>query len=142
MPFDAPAERRAHAADLSVQTLRQHDAKRRLSRARDDAGLCFLAADPDARGHHRQKRVRDRGLDRDGVFLFVAVLDTKDLVHDVAVVGQEDQALRVLVEPPDRKNPLAVPDEVDDVVGDIALGRAGDSAWLVEGDIDVFPAGG
>ena len=76
-------------------------------------------------------------LDGHEVFLLVAVLDAQDLVDDVAVVGQQDQALGVLVEPADREDALAVADEVDDVAGHVALGRAGDAARLVERDVDV-----
>ena len=66
----------------------------------------------------------------------MVVLGAQDLVDDVAVVGQEDQAFGVLVEPADREHALGVIDEIDDVALDVALGRAGDADWLVECDVD------
>ena len=38
----------------------------------------------------------------------MVVFRTQDLVDDVAVVGQQDQAFGVLVEPADRENALAM----------------------------------
>src|ERR1700688_3033994 len=66
------------------------------------------------------------------------VLGAEDLVDDVAVVRQENQTLRVLVQTPDRKNAFGVPDEVDDVVLDVGLGGAGHSDRLVESEADLF----
>ena len=43
------------------------------------------------------------------------VLDPQDLVDDVAVAGQQDQALAVLVEAADGKDALRMVDVVDDV---------------------------
>ena len=79
---------------------------------------------------------RDRAIDRDDVLLLVVVLGAQHLVDDVAVVGEQDQPLGVLVEPADREHALGVVDEVDDVAGDVALGRAGDADRLVERDVD------
>ena len=73
---------------------------------------------------------------RDDVLLLVVVLGAQHLVDDVAVVGEQDQALGVLVEPADREDALGVVDEVDDVAVDVALGRAGDADRLVERDVD------
>ena len=42
----------------------------------------------------------------------------------------------VLVEAADREHALGVVHEVDDVAGDVALGRAGDADGLVERDVD------
>ena len=52
-------------------------------------------------------KIRDRAIHRDQVFLLVLVLGAQDLVDDVAVVGQEDQAFGVLVQASDGKDPLA-----------------------------------
>ena len=73
----------------------------------------------------------------DDVFLLVLVLGTQDLVDDVAIVGQQDQPLRVLVEPPDREDTLPVPDEIDDVAADLTFRGAGYADRLVEREIDM-----
>ena len=80
------------------------------------------------------------GVRRHDVLLLVAVLRAQHLVDDVAVVGEQDQALRILVEAADREDPLGVVDEVDDVAGDVPLGRAGDADRLVERDVDRSPS--
>src|SRR6202022_2670400 len=72
------------------------------------------------------------------VLLFMIVFGTEDLIDDVAVVRQEDQTLRVLVQAPDRKDAFWVPDEVDDVVLDVGLRGAGHSHRLIEGQIDLL----
>src|SRR5690606_20148654 len=65
-------------------------------------------------------------------------------VDDVAVAGQQDQALGILVQAADREDPLLVADEVDDVALHRRLGGAGDADRLVQGDVDVpaLPPGG
>ena len=81
-------------------------------------------------------KIRDRPIHRHHVFLLVLVLGAQDFVDDVAVVGEQDQAFGVLVQPADRKDSLAVADELDDVVLDVRLGGAGDPDGLVERDVD------
>src|SRR6266851_4613962 len=66
------------------------------------------------------------------------VLGTEDLVDDIAVVCQKDQALGVLVQTPDRKNAFSVPDEIDDVALDVGLGGAGHADRLVESNVDLL----
>src|SRR3546814_12726160 len=61
---------------------------------------------------------------------------TQDLVDDVAVAGQQDQTTGILVEAADRENAFAMADKVDDVAGNVVLGRAGDADRLVQRDID------
>src|ERR1700688_3902094 len=69
------------------------------------------------------------------------VLGTEDLVDDIAIVRQKDQALGVLVQTPDRKNAFSVPDEIDDVVLDVGLGGAGHADRLVEGNVNLLLLG-
>src|SRR5690606_123231 len=65
------------------------------------------------------------------------VLGAQDGVDDVAVAGQQDQAPGILVQPPDREDPLLVADEIDDVARYRRLGGAGDADRLVQGDVDM-----
>src|ERR1700686_713143 len=65
------------------------------------------------------------------------VFGTEDFVDDLSVVRQEDQPLRVLVQSPYRKDALRIPDEIDDIVLDMSLGGAGNSDWLIEGNVDL-----
>ena len=51
-----------------------------------------------------------------------------------------DRAFRILVEPADRKDALAMAHEIDDVAGNMALGRAGNAHRLVERDINMTTA--
>ena len=95
-----------------------------------------LGREPHAGAHARREVGGERAVDRDDVFLLVVVLGAQDLVDDVAVVREQDQALGLLVEPADREDSLGVIDEVDDVALDVALGRAGDADRLVERDVD------
>src|SRR5208283_5986726 len=72
------------------------------------------------------------------VFLFVVVFGAQDFVDDVAVVGEQNQSLGILVQTADREDPLAVPDELDDVVLDLEVGGAGDARRLVERHVDML----
>src|SRR6187431_2812125 len=99
----APAERGAHAADLAIDSLRQHDAEAIRTGARHGGRLRLLGSDANAPTHHREEGVCDIGLDRHQVLLLVTALDAQDFVDDVAVVREEDESLGVLVETTDRK---------------------------------------
>jgi hypothetical protein len=134
--LDLVAERLAHATDLAVEPLRQNDPEHLGPDREDAARPGGRVGQAHAGAHGGDELGRDRAIDRDHVLLLVVVLGAQHLVDDVAVVGQQDQPLRVLVEPPDREDPLGVIDEVDDVAGDVALGGARDPDRLVERDVD------
>lgn len=53
----------------------------------------------------------------------MAVLGTEDLVDDIAVVGQENEAGRVFVEPSDREDSFAVADFRNDIAGHVSFAR-------------------
>jgi len=133
---DAVAERGRHQADLPVQTLGEHDAKAELRDLARAAGLGHLAVDAHALGHAGEEFVGDGLVHADQVFLLVVVLCAQDLVDDVAVAGEQDQSLGVLVESPDREDALRVVDEVHDVAGHGLVGGAGDAHRLVQRDVD------
>ena len=78
-------------------------------------GLVRTPEDLHAVGHAVQEVLGQRPVDGDHVFLFVLVLGAQDLVDDVAVVGEQDQAFGILVQAADRKDALRMADEVDDV---------------------------
>jgi hypothetical protein len=128
----------AHAADLAIEPLGQHDAKRVAPDLRDLARIRHRAEDRHTRCHAVEEILRQRSIDRDDVFLFVLVLRAQHAVDDVAVVRQQDQPLGILVEAPDRKDALAMPDEVHDVVRHLAVRRAFDADRLVEGQVEAL----
>lgn len=130
-------EHLAHAPDLPVQSLRQNNAKHAIIHAADPAGLGALAENAHAAGHAREESFRHRLVDGHDVFFFVIVLGTQDHIHDVAVVRKQDQPLGVLVQPPDRENPLGMANEIDNVAIDVALGRAGNADGFIQADVDV-----
>src|SRR5262245_6661059 len=59
----APAERGAHAADLPVESLRQHDAEAVRAGTGHGGRLRLLGPDANAPPHHREEAVRDVRLD-------------------------------------------------------------------------------
>jgi hypothetical protein len=134
---DREAQGLAHAPYLPVQPLGQDDAEHvlgdppRSCRARD------LAQDFHAACKGGEKFIGHRAVNRHHVFLLVAVLGTQQLIDDVAVVGQQDQPLGELVQPPDREDSRPVRHEVDDVVPHPPICRALDARWLVQRNVNV-----
>jgi hypothetical protein len=53
------------------------------------------------------------------VFFFVVVVGPQDLIDDVAIVGEKDQAFRVFVEAANGKYPFGIIHETDDIVLDV-----------------------
>ena len=64
------------------------------------------------------------------------IFDAQHLVDDVAVVGKQNQAFGIFVEPTNREDPFGVINEIDDVALHRALGGAGDAHRLVERNVD------
>ncbi len=60
----------------------------------------------------------------------------ENLVDDVAVVRQQDEAGRILVQPPDRKNPLRMADLRNDIARDMRFARGRDADRLMILDIE------
>lgn len=65
------------------------------------------------------------------------VFSAKDLVYDVSVICEKDQAFRVLIKAADVKNPQRVIDKVNDIPFYMSFGGTGDANWLIQGDIDI-----
>ena len=64
------------------------------------------------------------------------VLNPQDLVDDIAVIGQENETRRILVEPSDGKNPLTMFDFRNDVPRHVQFSRRRHSDRLMIFDID------
>ena len=64
------------------------------------------------------------------------VARAQDLVDYIAVIGQQNKTFRVLVESSDGEDPFIVADEIDDIVGIAAVGRADDTLRLIKGNED------
>ncbi len=95
-PLQAPhliVEDLAHAADLSVETLCQDDAEDIAAFGANHAGLGQCVQNLNARTHALDEIRRQRPIHRDDVLLLVIVLGPQNLVDDIAIVGQQDQAL-------------------------------------------------
>ena len=138
---DLIAQRLAHAANLAIEPLRQDDAEHIGGNLLDAARLGDGIQNRHA-GCHALEKVRvDRLVDPHHIFLLVGVAGPQDLVDDVAVTGQKDQAIGGLVEATDREDPLGMADVVNDVAFHVALGGTGDAHRLVEGQIDRFLLG-
>ena len=117
--------------------MREDDSKRRLIDTADFAGHGQFPHDLHAARHHLQRQIGDRPIYADDVFFLVIVFRTQDLVDDVAVVGQQDQALGILVQPANGEYPLGMADQVDDIAVDMRLCRAGDSHRFIESDVNL-----
>ena len=53
------------------------------------------------------------------VFFFVVIVGPQDLINDVAIIGEEDQAFRIFVEPANGEYPFGIVYETDDIVLDV-----------------------
>ena len=88
-----------------MSTIRNRSAATRVT----FAGFVFSPPMRTPFRHHLEEIAGDVGLDRHEVFLFVPVLLAQHLVDDVAVVGEQDEALGFLVEAADGEDPLGWP---------------------------------
>lgn len=121
-----------HASDLPVQTLDQGNAEDVWRLLHDFALFGGGAQHGHALGHGFQGLLRQRLVHGHHVLFFVSVAGPQDLVDDVPVVGQENQPLRVLIEPPNGENAFAVVHKVHNVVRHAGFGGAGDARRFVQ----------
>ena len=105
-----------HAADLAVQPLHQRDAEHEGGLSFHLALLGDGAEDGHPGPHAPDKLVCHRLVHGHQVLFLVIVARPQDLVHQIPVVGEEDEALGVLVEAPYGEDAGAVVDEIDYVV--------------------------
>ena len=136
--LDPIAKRIGHQADLPVESLGQHNAKAEARDTLGSARLGQLSMHAHATRHATEELIGYRLVDADQVFLLVMVFRSQQFVDDVAIAGQQDQTLGILVEPTNRKDALLMVDEVDDVALHLAFGCAGDANRLVQRDIDML----
>jgi hypothetical protein len=71
------------------------------------------------------------------VFLLVFISCPEDFINDIAIICEEDQSFRWLVQPPDREYAFGIFDMIYDIVGDTAVGCTRDANGFVQGDIDL-----
>ena len=136
---DPVADCLAHSSNLSISSFRQHDPEPSWPEAFRETRLGLASQDDDSRRETVQHRLIIRAIHRDLVFTLMPELCPQDLVHDVAVIGEENQAGRVLVEPADRKDPFRMADLSDDIARNVGFARRRDAYRLVIFDVDARP---
>lgn len=139
---DTIPQKLAHAPNLAVETLGEYDIKGGVVDGHHRAGLSDGAQDGHPAAHFFEKIGGDGLIDGHDVLLFVLVARPQDLVDDIAVVGQKDEALGVFVEAPDGEEALRVIDKPDDVLGLFQVGGTYNTHGLIEGDVQRFGLGG
>lgn len=80
----------------------------------------------------------DRLGDLDDIFLFVAVACAQYFIDDIPVVGEEDEALGVFIEPSHRKQALGVVDEADDIFRFFWVCGTNDPDGFIESNVEGF----
>jgi len=64
------------------------------------------------------------------------VTRTQYFIYNIAVTGEKNKSLRILVKPADRKDPFCVIDIIYNVVPDVRLGCTGNTRWFIKGEED------
>ena len=130
---------REHASDLAVLAFTNRDGQNgRFIRAPLDVNRCsagLALGEPHALGDPRECFIIEAAANFDQVSLRHAVAWMRDLVGELAVVGEQQESARIFVEATDREDAslVAVGDQVDRARARLArLVGAHDAARLVE----------
>ena len=126
----------AHAPDLSIASFGEDDAEPCGTDSFNQAGFGRTVENDDPLSHAVNERLIEWMIDRHLVFPFMPVLGSQDLVHDVPVVREKNEAGGVLVESADRKDPLRMADLRDDVTGHMRLTGRRHAHWFVILDVE------
>lgn len=132
---DLVVQELAHPSDLPVEALGEDDPECVGPEGFDFTFFRHGTQDGESVAHALDELRGDGRLDGDDILLVVLIAGAKDLVDDVPVIRQEDEALGGLVQSADRKEALLVTDEGDDVFRLFRVCGTDDADWLVEGDI-------
>ena len=111
----------AHAPDLSIASFGQDDAEPCGTEPVNPAGLGRTVENIDPLGHALDERLIEGMIDGYLIFSFMPVLGSENLVYNVSVVREQDEAGRVLVESTDGKYSLRVADFRDNVSSHMRL---------------------
>src|SRR6188472_109618 len=108
-------ERLTHTSNLAIPSLREDDAKSSPAESSHGAGTSESTEHHHPFRHPPEKRLVEFAVHLHPVFPFMPMLHPEDVVDDIPVIRQQDQAGRIFIEAPDRKDPSRVPDFSDDV---------------------------
>lgn len=135
--FDLVAGGLDHPADLPVLSLGEDDGEF-SGRDTIDVGRLRLVSvkNLDSGGHLGELGIRDGPVGFDDVFLFVFVTRVHEPVGEPAVIGEDEQASGILVEPADREDPLRNIDDVENANVVFGYASRDDSAGFVDLIID------
>jgi hypothetical protein len=107
----------AHAPNLSIAPFGKNDTESCGTDSFYPAGLRWALEDNNPLSHAVDEHLIVWMIDRHLVFPFMPVLSPQNLIHDVPVVREENEAGRVLIESTDRKDPFRMADLRDDITG-------------------------
>ena len=135
-PHDRVADRRAHALDLMLAALVQHELDPSRAESAGPRGSRRPVVELDAASEPLESLVGRVALDLGDVDLLDLVARVRKRVRELAVVGEQERAGRVCVEPADRDDAGGVVDEVDDGSPPLWVARGRDHARrLVQEDV-------
>lgn len=126
----------AHAPNLSIASFCQNDTESGGTDSFYPAGLRWAIEDNNPLSHAVDEQLIEWTIDRHLVFPFMPVLSPQNLVYDVPVVREENEAGRVLIESTDRKDPFRMADLRDDITGYMGLTGRRHTHWLVILDVE------
>lgn len=124
-----------HAADLTVKPLGENDSESGFVYLVNKTGLGDGAEDRYALAHALQKTCIDGFVNRHDVLFFVLIARAEDFIDNISVVGKKNKSLRWFVQSTNRKEPLRVIDEIDNIFRFSGVGGTDDSYGLVKGQI-------
>ena len=124
----------AHAPDLTVQPLHQGNAEDKRRFFFDFALFSHRPEDRHPRPHTTNKFIGNRFIDRHQILFLMIVTRTEDLIHQIAVIGEENQPLGVFIQAANREHAFAVVNKIDNVIALAIFGGADNTDGFVQGD--------
>ena len=98
----------AHSANLPVQPLNQNDSENLRTFLNYFAFFGGNTKHRHTIRHALYRSICKRFINGNYIFFFVVISCTQNPVHHIAVVSQENQALRIFIQSANRKNPNAI----------------------------------
>jgi hypothetical protein len=128
-----------HSSDLPVEPLFEDDSELEFADSLYFARICHCVENWDSLRHSLNEMFIGRLIDRDNVFLFVVVFGSEDFVDNITFACQKYEAFTVFIQSSNWKNPLWMPNKINDI-GFFTFGICGadDADRFVKSNISVI----
>ena len=125
-----------HPPYLAVPSFGQHNLEPKWPHWHYSTGSCRSIQNHHPLRHVFQKCRREISINPDDIFPLMPKLRPKESVHNLPVIGQQNETRGIFIEPPDGKNSFLMTDKGNNISSNPRLTGGGDPDRFMKFDVD------